>query len=47
MQVAARALQHWDEQTHRWTGEGGTFRLFVGRSSGDLPLECDVEVATG
>jgi beta-glucosidase len=47
VQVAPRAFQHWDEQTHRWTGEGGTFRLFVGRSSGDLPLECDVQVATG
>jgi beta-glucosidase len=45
--VAPRAFQHWDEQTHRWTGERGTFRLFVGRSSSDLPLECNVEVATG
>jgi beta-glucosidase len=42
--VPARAFQHWDVMTQRWTVEPGTFRLFVGSSSGDLPLALDVDV---
>src|SRR4051812_11626879 len=47
VQGAPRAFQHWDEQSHRWTGEGGTFRLLVGPSSGALPLSLDAEVRRG
>ena len=39
-----RALQHWDDTTHTWRTEPGTFDLHVGPSSGDLPLHTAIEI---
>ena len=40
--VPARAFAHWDADSRSWTVEPGTYRLHVGRSSADLPLEAEV-----
>jgi beta-glucosidase len=42
--VAARAFEHWDTATGRWTLESGTFRLDVGRSSRELLLSTEITV---
>ena len=42
--VAARAFEHWDTATGRWTLEPGTFRLDVGRSSRELLLSTEITV---
>jgi beta-glucosidase len=36
--LPARALAHWDVDTHAWAVEPGTFRVEVGPSSADLPM---------
>ncbi|WP_433894316.1 glycoside hydrolase family 3 C-terminal domain-containing protein [Streptomyces sp. CA-111067] len=36
--VAASALRTWDDATHAWQTDEGTYRLFVGDSSRNLPL---------
>ncbi len=41
--VNARDLAFYDETRHAWYIEPGTFRLFIGTSSRDLPLECTIE----
>lgn len=43
--VPRRALEHWDVTTHAWALEAGTYTLRAGRSSGDLRLAAEVEVA--
>jgi hypothetical protein len=34
----------WDDTTHAWRTEPGTFDLHVGPSSGDLPLHTAIEI---
>jgi hypothetical protein len=34
----------WDDTTHAWRTEPGTFDLYVGPSSGDLPLHTAIEI---
>ena len=36
--VAASDLRTWDDTTHGWRTNDGTYRIFVGDSSRDLPL---------
>ena len=43
--VPLRSLAHWDDQSHGWMVEPGTFRFSAGRSSRDLRLEARFEVA--
>jgi beta-glucosidase len=43
--IPARVLAHWDTASHAWTVEPGTFRLEVGRSSGDLAIPLGSPVA--
>jgi len=38
------ACAFWDERTSRWRSRAGTYSLFVGRSSYDLPLESKFEL---
>jgi beta-glucosidase len=40
--VPARALAHWDDQSHAWTIEDGSFHLAVGRSYGDQRLATEI-----
>jgi beta-glucosidase len=42
--LPGRTYQHWDETGSRWATESGRFRLYVGPSSGVLPLQLDVQV---
>lgn len=42
--VPLRALRHWDDTTHAWRTEPGTFDLHVSLSSGDLPLHTTIDI---
>ena len=44
VRVAARALQHWSVDAHRWETEPGGFELTAGRSVADRPLATHVTV---
>jgi beta-glucosidase len=44
VRVAARALQHWSVDAHRWETEPGGFELTAGRSVADRPLAAHVTV---
>jgi beta-glucosidase len=44
VRVAARALQHWSVDAHRWETEPGGFELTAGRSVADRPLAARVTV---
>ncbi|MCW2945061.1 MAG: Beta-glucosidase [Actinoallomurus sp.] len=44
--VAASDLRTWDGNAHAWTANVGTYRIFVGDSSRDLPLAASYTVAT-
>jgi beta-glucosidase len=45
LSVPVRSLADWDVQTHRWVVRPGTYRIWVGTSSRDLPLEGAVRVS--
>ncbi len=40
--LAARAFAHWDDAMATWLVDAGTYRIGVGESSADLPLEAEV-----
>jgi beta-glucosidase len=44
VRVAARALQHWSVDAHRWQAEPGRFELTAGRSVAARPLATHVTV---
>jgi beta-glucosidase len=44
VRVAARALQHWSADAHRWETEPGGFELTAGRSVADRRLAAHVTV---
>jgi beta-glucosidase len=39
LKINSRALAYWDATTHKWAMEAGTYQLWVGGSSRDLPLQ--------
>ncbi|MBD0424569.1 beta-glucosidase [Streptomyces sp. TRM S81-3] len=43
-EIPPRALRHWSREAGGWSTETGTFRLWVGRSAGDLRWEGTVTV---
>jgi beta-glucosidase len=43
--VAARAFAHWDTATGKWVVPDGTYRLYAGTSSADLPLSASVRLS--
>jgi beta-glucosidase len=51
MQLDARSLSHWDSARGQWVASPGDYKIWVGDSSRDLPLERAVtltrEVVTG
>ncbi|MET9365010.1 glycoside hydrolase family 3 C-terminal domain-containing protein [Streptomyces sp. NPDC006632] len=44
VEVPARLLRHWDEESGEWRVEAGPCRVLAGRSAGDVPLEHDMEL---
>jgi len=44
LSLNARALAVWDTDTHDWAVSPGTYRILVGTSSADTPLEATVTV---
>jgi beta-glucosidase len=42
--VAARAFAHWDPATGKWVVPDGTYRLYAGTSSADLPLSATLRL---
>ena len=42
--VAERAFAHWDAATHQWVVPDGTYRLYAGTSSADLPLSATIRL---
>ena len=42
--VAARAFAHWDTATGKWVVPDGTYRLYAGTSSADLPLSATLRL---
>ena len=44
LQLDERAFSIWNTSQNRWTGVPGTFTIFVGDSSRNLPLHADVSV---
>lgn len=45
VRVRGDALRTWDTADHGWVTPAGTYTLRVGRSSGDLRLSVDVDIA--
>ncbi len=45
LRVEPRAFAHWDTATHRWVVPNGTYRLYAGSSSRDLPLSAPVRIS--
>jgi beta-glucosidase len=45
LHLAPRAFAHWDTATHGWLVPDGSYRVFAGTSSRDLPLSAPVRVA--
>lgn len=43
--IAPRAFAYYDTAEHRWVSPTGTYRILVGTSSRDLPLERDVTIS--
>jgi beta-glucosidase len=41
-----RAFSIYDTATHRWVSPRGTYKIVVGTSSRDLPLDSKITVAT-
>jgi beta-glucosidase len=37
--LGSQELAYWDAAAHAWAIEGGTYQLWVGGSSRDLPLQ--------
>jgi beta-glucosidase len=37
--LGSQELAYWDAAAHTWAIEGGTYQLWVGDSSRDLPLQ--------
>ena len=44
---SAHPLSYWDTSTNNWTTAAGTYTVYVGSSSRDLPLSDTVKVWTG
>ena len=44
--VGTRDLAYWDDTRHGWTTPAGTYKIFVGDSSRDLPLVGSVTLTT-
>jgi beta-glucosidase len=42
--IAPRALSHYNTSAHRWTTSAGDYRILVGTSSRDLPLQSTVSI---
>ena len=42
--ITARAFSNYDTSARRWVSPAGTYRILVGTSSRDLPLERDITV---
>ena len=42
--IAPRALSYYDTGAHRWTTAAGDYRILVGTSSRDLPLQSTVSI---
>ncbi len=39
-----RAFEHWDDTSHRWVAEPGTWTLSAGRSVSDIRLSVELEI---
>ena len=44
IRLAARAFAYWDVTKHDFVAPDGTYRLFVGSSSRDLPLSAPIRI---
>ncbi len=44
--IPERSLAYWDDQSHDWTVEPGTFQLSAGRSSRDLRRTTELPTPT-
>ena len=44
LKLDARSLSHWDTNAHGWAISPGQYRIMVGDSSRDLPLETSLQV---
>jgi beta-glucosidase len=45
LHLPPRTFAHWDTTTHGWVVSDGTYRVFAGTSSRDLPLSAPVRIA--
>jgi beta-glucosidase len=44
IRVAARAFAHWDTATGAFVAPDGTYRIYAGTSSADLPLSAPIRL---